>query len=95
MRNEVYIDGQVSSSFSGQTIHAADQEAQICQVCGNLEAAVKAAGDSLTDIVMTTMYVVVAENLVKIRPALLELLPRGVPPALPYLSLDWPIRVCR
>ena len=51
MRNEVYIDGQVSSSFSGQTIHAADQEAQICQVCGNLEAAVKAAGGSLTDIV--------------------------------------------
>ncbi len=73
--NTVYIAGQVSRDLNGQTIHAGDPDAQIRQVWANLEAAVKAAGGSLTDIVKTTTYVVGAENLAKIRPARLELLP--------------------
>ena len=68
--NTVYIAGQVSRDLTGQTVHAGDPDAQIRQVWANLEAAVKAAGGSLTDIVKTTTYVVA-----KIRPARLELLP--------------------
>ena len=73
--NTVYIAGQVSRDLNGQTIHAGDPDAQIRQVWANLEAAVKAAGGSLRDIVKTTTYVVGVENLAKIRPARLELLP--------------------
>ena len=73
--NTVYIAGQVSRDLTGQTVHVGDPDAQIRQVWANLEAAVKAAGGSLTDIVKTTTYVVGAENLAKIRPARLELLP--------------------
>ena len=73
--NTVYIAGQVSRDLNGQTIHAGDPDAQIRQVWANLEAAVKAAGGSLTDIVKTTTYVVGAENLAKIREARLEVLP--------------------
>ncbi len=73
--NTAYIAGQVSRDINGQTIHAGDPDAQFRQVWANLEAAVKAAGGSLKDIVKTTTYVVGAENLAKIRPARLELLP--------------------
>ena len=73
--NTVYIAGQVSRDLTGQTVHVGDPDAQIRQVWANLEAAVNAAGGSLTDIVKTTTYVVGAENLAKIRPARLELLP--------------------
>ena len=73
--NTVYIAGQVSRDLSGQTVHAGDPDAQIRQVWANLEAAVKAAGGSLADIVKTTTYVVGAENMAKIRPARMELLP--------------------
>ena len=69
------LSGIGSRDLSGQTVHAGDADAQIRQVWANLEAAVKAAGGSLTDIVKTTTYVVGAENLAKIRPARLELLP--------------------
>ena len=73
--NTAYIAGQVSRDLSGQTVHAGDPDGQIRQVWANLEAAVKAAGGTLADVVKTTTYVVGAENLAKIRPARLELLP--------------------
>ena len=73
--NTVYIAGQLSRDVNGKPIHVGNAEAQTIQAWANLEAAVKAAGGSLTDIVKTTTYVVGAENLAKIRPARLELLP--------------------
>ncbi len=73
--NTVYIAGQVSRGLDGRTAHVGDVEAQIRQVWANLEAAVKAAGGSLGDIVKTNTYVVGAENVSKIRNARLALLP--------------------
>ena len=73
--NTVYISGQVSRDLEGNTAHVGDPDAQIRQVWTNLEIAVKSAGGTLKDIVKTTTYVVGRENLAKIRPARLELLP--------------------
>ena len=73
--NTVYIAGQVSRGLDGNTIHKGDAAAQIRVVWANLERAIQAAGGTLKDIVKTTTYVVGAENLAKIRPVRLELLP--------------------
>ena len=65
--NTVYIAGQLSRDHNGQAIHVGDAEAQTKQAWANLEAAVKAAGGTLADIVKTNTYVVGAENLPKVR----------------------------
>ena len=61
--NTVYIAGQLSRDVNGQPIHVGDAEAQTIQAWANLEAAVKAAGGTLADIVKTNTYVVGRENM--------------------------------
>ncbi|MDP6549781.1 MAG: RidA family protein [Dehalococcoidia bacterium] len=73
--NTVYISGQVPRALDGSPAHAGDAEAQMRLVWANLEKAVSAAGGSSKDLVKTTVYVVGAENLAKIRSARLALLP--------------------
>ena len=65
--NTVYIAGQLSRDVNGQPIHAGDAEAQTIQAWANLEAAVKAAGGTLADIVKTNTYVVGRENMAGVR----------------------------
>lgn len=54
--NTVYIAGQVSLTPEGELVGKGDPEAQVRQVWHNLEAAVRSAGGSLQDIVMTTTF---------------------------------------
>ena len=70
-----YIAGQVPRGLDGRALHVGDADAQIRLVWSKLEACVKAAGGSLKDIVKTTTYVVGAENVGKIRPTRMEVLP--------------------
>src|SRR5262245_60798036 len=55
--NTVYIAGQVSAGADGNVIGKGDPEAQVRQIWRNIEAAVKAAGGTLHNIVKTTTYV--------------------------------------
>ena len=61
--NTVYIAGQLSRDVNGKPIHVGNAEAQTIQAWANLEAAVKAAGGTLADIVKTNTYVVGRENM--------------------------------
>ena len=65
--NTVYIAGQLSRDVNGKPIHVGDAEAQTIQAWANLEAAVKAAGGTLADIVKTNTYVVGRENMAGVR----------------------------
>ena len=65
--NTVYIAGQLSRDVNGKPIHVGDAEAQTIQAWANLEAAVKAAGGTLADIVKTNTYVVGRENMAAVR----------------------------
>jgi enamine deaminase RidA (YjgF/YER057c/UK114 family) len=53
----VFVSGQVARDEAGNTVGAGDMRAQIEQVGKNLEACLKAAGASLSDIVKTVTYV--------------------------------------
>jgi reactive intermediate/imine deaminase len=55
--NTVYIAGQVSVGADGNVVGKGDPEAQVRQVWRNIEAAVKAAGGTLQNVVKTTTYV--------------------------------------
>jgi enamine deaminase RidA (YjgF/YER057c/UK114 family) len=55
--NTVYIAGQVSAGPDGQVVGKGDPEAQVRQVWRNIEAAVKAVGGTLQNVVKTTTYV--------------------------------------
>ena len=65
--NTVYIAGQLSRDVNGKPIHVGDAEAQTIQAWAHLEAAVKAAGGTLADIVKTNTYVVGRENMAGVR----------------------------
>ena len=65
--NTVYIAGQLSRDVNGKPIHVGNAEAQTIQAWANLEAAVKAAGGTLADIVKTNTYVVGRENMAGVR----------------------------
>ena len=65
--NTVYIAGQLSRDVNGKPIHVGNAEAQTIQAWANLEAAVKAAGGTLADIVKTNTYVVGRENMTGVR----------------------------
>jgi enamine deaminase RidA (YjgF/YER057c/UK114 family) len=52
-----YIAGQVSAGADGNVVGKGDPEAQVRQVWRNIEAAVKAAGGTLQNVVKTTTYV--------------------------------------
>ena len=65
--NTVYIAGQLSRDVNGKPIHVGDAEAQTIQAWANLEAAVKAAGGTLADIVKTNTYVVGRENMAAVQ----------------------------
>ena len=65
--NTVYIAGQLSRDVNGKPIYVGDAEAQTIQAWANLEAAVKAAGGTLADIVKTNTYVVGRENMAGVR----------------------------
>jgi enamine deaminase RidA (YjgF/YER057c/UK114 family) len=55
--NTVYVAGQVSAGADGNVVGKGDPEAQVRQVWRNVEAAVKAAGGTLQQVVKTTTYV--------------------------------------
>src|SRR3712207_902638 len=55
--NTVYIAGQVSAGADGNVVGKGDPEAQVRQVWRNIEAAVKAVGGTLQNVVKTTTYV--------------------------------------
>ena len=65
--NTVYIAGQLSRDVNGKPIHVGNAEAQTIQAWANLEAAVKAAGGTMADIVKTNTYVVGRENMAGVR----------------------------
>lgn len=52
-----YIAGQVSATRDGNVVGKGDPEAQVRQIWHNIEAAVKAIGGTLGDVVKTTTYV--------------------------------------
>src|SRR5262245_45786518 len=55
--NTVYIAGQISVGPDGNVVGKGDPEAQVRQVWRNVEAAVKAAGGTLQNVVKTTTYI--------------------------------------
>jgi len=55
--NTVYIAGQISAGSDGNVVGKGDPETQVRQVWRNVEAAVKAAGGTLQNIVKTTTYI--------------------------------------
>ncbi len=84
--NTVYIAGQLSRDVNGKPIHVGDAEAQTIQAWANLEAAVKAAGGTLADIVKTNTYVVGRENMAGVRAGRAKAQPpEGRPPSTPVI----------
>jgi reactive intermediate/imine deaminase len=55
--NTVYIAGQISVGPDGNVVGKGDPETQVRQVWRNVEAAVKAAGGTLQNVVKTTTYI--------------------------------------
>jgi enamine deaminase RidA (YjgF/YER057c/UK114 family) len=55
--NTVYIAGQISVGLDGNVVGKGDPETQVRQVWRNVEAAVKAAGGTLQNVVKTTTYI--------------------------------------
>jgi 2-iminobutanoate/2-iminopropanoate deaminase len=55
--NTVYVAGQISVGSDGNVVGKGDPETQVRQVWRNVEAAVKAAGGTLQNVVKTTTYI--------------------------------------
>ncbi|MFQ6030905.1 MAG: RidA family protein [Dehalococcoidia bacterium] len=75
----VYIAGQVGITVDGNVVSKDDPAAQARQIWHNLEAAVKAAGGSLSNIVKTTTYVTNIEYAAAAREVRGQLFPTNPP----------------
>jgi enamine deaminase RidA (YjgF/YER057c/UK114 family) len=78
--NTIYIAGQVSAGVDGNVVGKGDPEAQARQVWRNIEAAVKAAGGTLQNVVKTTTYVTNIQYATAVRKVREELFQASNPP---------------
>jgi enamine deaminase RidA (YjgF/YER057c/UK114 family) len=78
--NTVYIAGQVSAGVDGNVVGKGDPEAQVRQVWRNIEAAVKASGGTLQNVVKTTTYVTNIQYAAAVRKVREELFQSSNPP---------------
>ena len=79
----IYVGGQDALDAAGNIVGAGDIAAQAEQVLRNLEAALRAAGAELKDVVKWNVYVVQGQPLMKAFEAFQRLGPRLVqPPAI-------------
>jgi reactive intermediate/imine deaminase len=78
--NTVYIAGQISVGSDGNVVGKGDAEAQVRQIWRNIEAAVKAAGGSLSNVVKTTTYVTNIQHAAAVRKVREELFQSINPP---------------
>lgn len=76
----VYIAGQVSAGADGNVVGKGDPEAQVRQVWRNIEAAVKAAGGTLQQVVKTTTYVTNIQYAAAVRKVREEVFQSSNPP---------------
>jgi enamine deaminase RidA (YjgF/YER057c/UK114 family) len=76
----VYIAGQVSAGADGNVVGKGDPEAQVRQVWRNIEAAVKAAGGTLQNVVKTTTYITNIQHTSAVRKVREELFQSSNPP---------------
>jgi 2-iminobutanoate/2-iminopropanoate deaminase len=78
--NTVYIAGQISAGSDGNVVGKGDPESQARQVWRNIEAAVKAAGGTLQNVVKTTTYVTNIQHAAAVRKVRDELFQSANPP---------------
>jgi enamine deaminase RidA (YjgF/YER057c/UK114 family) len=78
--NTVYIAGQVSAGPDGSVVGKGDAEAQARQIWRNIEAAVKAVGGTLQNVVKTTTYVTNIQHAASVRKVREELFQGSNPP---------------
>jgi len=78
--NTVYIAGQISAGPDGTVVGKGDPESQARQVWRNIEAAVKAAGGTLQNVVKTTTYVTNIQYAAAVRKVREELFQSSNPP---------------
>jgi 2-iminobutanoate/2-iminopropanoate deaminase len=78
--NTIYIAGQVSAGVDGNVVGKGDPETQARQVWRNIEAAVKAAGGTLQNVVKTTTYVTNIQYATAVRKVREELFQASNPP---------------
>jgi reactive intermediate/imine deaminase len=78
--NTVYIAGQISAGPDGSVVGKGDPESQARQVWRNIEAAVKAAGGTLQNVVKTTTYVTNIQYAAAVRKVREELFQSSNPP---------------
>jgi enamine deaminase RidA (YjgF/YER057c/UK114 family) len=78
--NTVYIAGQISAGSDGNVVGKGDPESQARQVWRNIEAAVKAAGGTLQNVVKTTTYVTNLQYATAVRKVREELFQSSNPP---------------
>jgi enamine deaminase RidA (YjgF/YER057c/UK114 family) len=78
--NTVYIAGQISIGTDGNVVGKGDPESQVRQIWRNIEAAVKAAGGTLQNVVKTTTYVTNIQYAAAVRKVRDELFQSSNPP---------------
>lgn len=88
----VFLAGQVPLDESGRTVAPGDPVGQIRQVFRNIEAALKAAGGSLDDLVKLTVYLTDGRYFEAFRSVRREFLRRPFPASTGVVvaGLGWP-----